>query len=90
MKIVREIIKRGTSSLREKAILAWEYERPMREAAQLEKRAKQIAALREKLKSMFGKDYEIKIGIDANKTVIAIVEDLRFIAITYTYMRISS
>jgi hypothetical protein len=87
--MVGELIKRGTFSLREKAFLAWERERPMREAARLEKRARQIAALRKKLKEMFGEEYEIKVGIDANKTVIATVEDLRFTAITYAYELLS-
>jgi hypothetical protein len=83
--MIKETIMRGTVSVREKAVLAWEHERPTREAIRLERRAKQIAALREKLKGIFGEEYEIKVGIDANKEVIATVEDLRFIAITYTY-----
>ena len=82
--IVEESRKSGLS-LREKAILAWQHERPMREAARLEKRAKQLTAVRDKLRAIFSEDYEIKVGIDASEGVVASVEDLRFTAITYSY-----
>lgn len=83
--MIVEMSRRAGLTLREKAALAWRRERPMREAARLEKRAKQLTAVREKLKSIFGTEYEIKVGIDADETVIATVEDLRFTAITYSY-----
>jgi hypothetical protein len=82
--MVREIVSRVSLSLREKAALAWEQERPMREAARLEKRARQIAAVRAQLKRIFGADYEIRVGIDGNGKVMATVEDLRFTVSTYT------
>lgn len=82
--MVREISSRVTLSLREKAALAWEHERPMREAALLEKRARQIAAVRGQLRRMFGTEHEIRVGIDANGKVIATVEDLRFTVTPYS------
>lgn len=84
-----EMNRRVRLTLREKATLAWEHERPMREAARLEKRAKQLAAVREKLRAIFGSEYEIKVGLDANEKVIAAVEDLQFMAITYSHELIS-
>jgi hypothetical protein len=87
--MILEMSRKVGLTLREKATLAWQHERPMREAARLEKRAKQLAAVREKLRAIFGTEYEIKVGIDAEQKVIATVEDLRFLAITYSYGLIS-
>jgi len=84
-----EMSRRTGLTLREMAARAWQNERPMREAARLEKRAKQLLAVKEKLRSIFGAEYEIKVGIDANEKVIATVEDLRFMAITYSYELVS-
>lgn len=70
--------------VREKAARAWEHERPMREAARLEKRARQIAALRGKLRSIFGAEYAIQIGINADGKLIATVEDLQFTVSSYS------
>jgi hypothetical protein len=83
--MIIEMSRKAGLTLREKATLAWRHERPMREAARLERRAKQLAAVREKLRVIFGTEYEIKVGIDAEEKVIATVEDLRFTAITYSY-----
>ena len=71
-------------TLRQKAALAWERERPMREAARLEKRVKLLSAVREKLTKIFGLEYEIKVGVEQDGKVIAAVEDLRFTTITYS------
>ncbi|MDQ3816337.1 MAG: hypothetical protein M3362_01440 [Acidobacteriota bacterium] len=70
-------------TVRQKAALAWERERPMREAARLEKRAKMISAAREKLTRIFGAEHEIKVGVEVDGKVIALVEDLRFTTISY-------
>jgi hypothetical protein len=83
--MVERINSKHKLSLREKAALAWKSDRPMREAARLEKRAKDLAAVRAKLTEIFGTEYEIKVGLDENKKIVAVVEDLRFTAITYTY-----
>lgn len=71
-------------SLRQKAYLAWKRERPMREAARLEKRAKVLSVVREKLSRIFGSGYEIKVGVETDGKVVAAVEDLRFTTITYS------
>jgi hypothetical protein len=82
--MVEGIVGKGVLSLREKAALAWEHERPMREAAQLEKRARQIAAVRAQLRRIFGAEYDVRVGIDANGKVIATVEDLKFTVSSYS------
>lgn len=71
-------------TLRQKAALAWQQERPMREAARLEKRVKLISAVREKLTRIFGSEYEVKVGVETDGKIVAIVEDLRFTTITYS------
>lgn len=71
-------------TLRQKAALAWERERPMREAARLEKRVKLLSIVREKLARIFGLEYDIKVGIESDGKIIAVVEDLRFTTITYS------
>jgi hypothetical protein len=80
-----EINSKHNLSLREKAALAWKSERPIREAARIEKYAKQVAAVRAKLTKIFGTEYEIKVWMDENKRIVATIEDLRFTAITYSY-----
>jgi hypothetical protein len=76
-------------SLRAKATLAWNSERAVREAARLEKRARQIASVMAKLKEILGPEYEIKVGIDKKGVITATVDDLRFTAISYKYELIS-
>lgn len=71
-------------TLRQKAALAWERERPMREATRMEKRVKVLSVVRQKLKRIFGSEYEIKVGVETNGKVVALVEDLRFTTITYS------
>lgn len=71
-------------TLRQKAALAWERERPMREAARLEKRVKLLSVVREKLTRIFGPEYEIRVGVEPDGKVIAAVEDLRFTTISYS------
>lgn len=83
LKMIKGISSNRRLSLRAKAILAWKSERPMREAARLERRARQIIAVRAKLREIFGTECEIKVGIAENKQIVATIEDLRFIAITY-------
>jgi hypothetical protein len=87
--MIKGITSNRQFSLREKAVLAWKAERPMREVARLEKRAKQISAVRAKLTEIFGTEYEIKVGIDENKNIVATIEDLRFTTISYAFERIS-
>jgi hypothetical protein len=65
-------------SLRQKAALAWKCERPMREAAQVEKKARQLEAVHAKLEQMFGQESEIKLGVSTAGTITAQVEDVRF------------
>lgn len=86
--MITRISNNRNLSLREKAALAWKSERPMREAARMEKYAKQIVAVRVKLTEIFGTEYEIKVGMDENKKIVATIEDLRFTAITYSYQLI--
>lgn len=71
------------TNLREKAAAAWKRERPLREAARVEKLARQIEAAEAKLAEMFGPGCEIKMGLNPAGTVRAEVEDLRFLADYY-------
>jgi hypothetical protein len=66
------------SSLRDRAAQAWKHERPLREAAQVEKRARQLEAVHKKLEQMFGQEYKIKLGLSPVGTITAEVEDVRF------------
>lgn len=65
-------------SLREKAAVAWKHERPLREAAHVEKQARQLEAVHQKLEQIFGPESEIKLGLSPAGTIIAEIEDLRF------------
>ncbi len=65
-------------SLRQRAALAWKNERPLREAARVEKKARQIEAVHAKLEHMFGPESKIKLGLSPAGTVTAQVEDVRF------------
>lgn len=50
-------------SLRQRAALAWKNERPLREAARVEKQARQIEAVHAKLEQIFGPGSNIKLGL---------------------------
>ncbi len=65
-------------SIREKAAIAWKHERPLREAARIEKQARQLEAVDKKLEQMFGPEYEIKLGLSPAGTITAEVDDVRF------------
>lgn len=65
-------------SLRQRAALAWKKERPLREAARVEKQARQLEAVHAKLEQMFGPESKIKLGLTPAGTVTAQVEDVRF------------
>jgi hypothetical protein len=69
--------------LSEKATLTWKIERPMKEAARLELRARYLQAVRQKLLKMFGSGYEINTGIDKNGDITAKVDDLKFSTFIY-------
>jgi hypothetical protein len=72
-------------SLKAKAALAWELERPAREAARIEQQARELQAVRDKLVKMFGSDHDIKLGIDNRGSITAAVEDLRFRTHIYSF-----
>jgi hypothetical protein len=72
-------------SLKAKAALAWERERPAREAARIEQQARELQAVRDKLVRMFGLDQDIKLGIDGRGSITAAVEDLRFRTHIYSF-----
>jgi hypothetical protein len=74
-------------TLRERAAQAWKHERPLREAARVEKQARQLEAVQKKLEQMFGPESNIKLGLSPAGTVTAEVEDVRF---TTTFMRMIS
>lgn len=65
-------------SIRKKAAIAWKRERPLREAARIEKQARQLEAVNKKLEQMFGSECEIKLGLSSAGTITAEVEDIRF------------
>lgn len=67
-----------TVSLRQRAALAWKSERPLREAARVEKQARQMEAVHAKLEQMFGPESNIKLGLSSTGTITAQVEDVRF------------
>jgi hypothetical protein len=50
----------------------------MREAARVEKQARQLEAVDKKLTQMFGPESKIKVGLTSAGTVTAEVEDVRF------------
>jgi hypothetical protein len=65
-------------TLRKRAARAWKHERPLREAARVEKQARQLEAVQKKLEQMFGPESNIKLGLSSAGTVTAEVEDVRF------------
>jgi hypothetical protein len=72
-------------SLKAKALLAWERERQTREAARIERRARELQCVRDKFEKMFGSDHDINIGIDDEGHITVVVEDLRFITHVYSF-----
>lgn len=70
-------------SLRERAYLFWQRERPKREAARLEWQAKKLDRVRQKLAQIIGPEHSIEIGINSKGDIIASVEDIHFV--TYNY-----
>jgi hypothetical protein len=73
----------GELSLRERALLTWKRERPMKEVERLELKARYLEAVRRKLVEMFGQDYEIKAGLVDDERVTAQVDDVRFSTFIY-------
>lgn len=73
----------GELSLRERALLTWKRERPLKEAERLELKARYLEAVRRKLAEMFGQDYEIRAGIQDEDKVTAQVDDVRFSTFIY-------
>lgn len=69
--------KQGYVSLRERAVRAWQEERPNR-VALLRRRVNLMRELRKKLEEVVGDDLPVKIAIDLRDRPIAIIEDLRF------------
>lgn len=65
-------------TLRERAAQAWKHERPLREAARVEKQARQLEAVQKRLEQMFGPESNIKLGLSLAGTITAQVEDVRF------------
>jgi hypothetical protein len=64
-------------TLRERAVRAWQKERPKR-IAQLLKRANLMLELRKKLEEILGDDLPLKIATDLRDRPIATIEELRF------------
>lgn len=64
-------------SLRERALRAWEEERPNR-VARLMKRAHQMRELSTKLKEVLGSDLPIRVVIDIKDRPVAEIENFRF------------
>lgn len=75
--------RESNSSLQAKALLAWQYARPQREATRLLQRAEKLERVHEKLALILGTEYEIEMGINSRGDIIARVEDLKFT--TYSY-----
>lgn len=72
-------------SLKAKALLAWERERPAREAARIERRARELQSVRNKFEEMFGSDHDINLGVDDEGRITVVVEDLKFITHVYSF-----
>lgn len=72
-------------SIKSKAIRAWEQERPSREAARVERQARELSAVRNKIADILGSEHEVEIGIDSIGRITAVVEDLRFSAHVYAF-----
>jgi hypothetical protein len=70
-------------TLRQKAILTWYHERPMKKAARIEQQIRLLETVRQKMVQMFSSEYEIKVGIIDNQRIGAIVGDVRFRTFIY-------
>jgi hypothetical protein len=73
----------GEMGLRERALLTWKLERPVKEAERVELKARYLEAVRQKLVNMFGHDYEIKTFIYEEERIAAQVDDVRFSTFIY-------
>lgn len=73
----------GEMGLKERAMLTWKLERPMKEAERLELRARYLEAVRRKLVNMFGHEYEVKTFIYEDERIAAQVDDMRFKTFIY-------
>lgn len=69
--------KQGYVSLRERAVRAWQEERPKR-VALLRRRVNLMRELRKKLEEVLGDDLPVKIATDLRDRPIAVIEELRF------------
>lgn len=69
--------KQGYVSLRERAVRAWQEERPHR-VVLLRRRVNLTLELRKKLEEVLGDGLPVKIATDLRDRPIAIVEELRF------------
>jgi hypothetical protein len=74
--------KQGSIPLKERAVHAWQEERPKR-TAQLLKRINLTFELRQKLERLFGHDLPIKVVTDLQDRPIAMIDDLRFTLTTH-------
>lgn len=73
----------GELSLRERALLIWKRERPMKETERKELKARYMEAVRRKLAEMFGQGYEIRTRILDDDRITAQVDDVRFSTFIY-------
>ena len=69
--------KQGYVSLRERAVRAWQEERPKR-VALLRRRINLTLELRKKLEEVLGDDLPVRIATDLQDRPIAIIEEVRF------------
>jgi hypothetical protein len=69
--------KQGYVSLRERAVHAWQEERPKR-VALLRRRINLTLELRQKLEEVLGDDLPIRITTDLQDRPIAMIEEVRF------------
>lgn len=70
-------------TLREKAILTWKRERPLKEAAKIEQQARYLKAVRRLLEQMVGTEYDIDIGVNDDGYIEATIQDLHFRTFIY-------
>lgn len=74
--------KQGYVTLRERAVRAWQEERPNR-VALLRRRVNLMRELRKKLEEVLGDDLPVKIATDLRDRPIAIIEELHFTLINH-------
>lgn len=75
--------QQGRLTLRERAALTWERDRPQREASRLMWQAEKLERVRGKLAGIIGLEHDIEMGVNSKGDITARVEDLRFT--TYGY-----